>query len=72
MLIAAPADRRVTTPPSWMRLGPAVRSQVEEGETDPFDDAMLAGTFGLVDTMKANSSALADIAKTLRKLARTG
>ena len=53
-------------------LAAAVRSQVEDGETDPFDDAMLAGTFGLVDTMKANGSALADIEKSLRKLARTG
>ncbi len=53
-------------------LAAAIRSQVEEGETDPFDNAMLAATFGIVDTMKANSSALADIAKTLRKLARTG
>ena len=53
-------------------LAAAVRSQVEDGETDPFDDAMLAGTFGLVDTMKANGSSLVDIEKTLRKLARTG
>ena len=50
----------------------AVRSQVEEGDKDPFDNAMLAATFGIVDTMKANNSALADITKTLRKLARTG
>ena len=50
----------------------AVRSQVEEGDKDPFDNAMLAATFGIVDTMKANSSALADITKALRKLARTG
>ena len=52
-------------------LAAAVRSQVEEGETDPFDNAMLAGTFGLVETMKSSSAALADIEKTLRKLART-
>ena len=53
-------------------FGAAVRSQVQDGETDPFDDAMLASTFGLVDTMKANNSTLTDIEKTLRKLARTG
>ena len=53
-------------------LAAAVRSHVEDGETDPFDDAMLAGSFGLVDTMKANGSALADIEKSLKKLARTG
>ena len=53
-------------------LAAAVRSRVDDGETDPFDEAMLAGTFGLVETMKASGSALADIEKTLRKWARTG
>ncbi|MGI3903860.1 MAG: hypothetical protein ACRYGP_28475 [Janthinobacterium lividum] len=50
-------------------LQAALQREIDNAESDPFDDAMVA-VIGLVETMKAESVALAEAEVRQRKLAR--
>ena len=52
-------------------LATALQAQTDEVEADPFDDAMLAATFGLVELAKTHSDMLEQIRKTVSKMERS-
>ena len=52
-------------------LATALQAQTDDTEADPFDDAMLAATFGLVELFKTHSDMLEQIRKTVSKLERS-
>ncbi len=51
-------------------LATALQAQTDDAEADPFDDAMLAATFALIELSKTHSDTFEQIRKTVSKLER--
>ncbi len=51
-------------------LSAEITAHADPDHTDPYDDALLAATFGLINLFKGQDAELRAIQKTLRKLAR--
>ena len=60
----------VTTCAKLDELQAAVRREVDRAEADPFDDAIVAAVAGLVDAMKSEADALAEVEARLGKATR--
>lgn len=51
-------------------LHATIQREAEGAEADPFDDAMLAAVAGVVEALKAEADALAEVEARLGKVAR--
>jgi len=47
-----------------------LQREAEGAEVDPFDEAILSATFGLIELSKTHSDALGQLQKSVNKLAR--